>query len=109
MKIAQDNLKRSMIGQTFLNFEHEEFNPIKVHINQFYGIEINDFAVTVAKTALWIADGTGIATLLLLELDFFWGCLELCFLVYWLFYLCKIILKNLLTNRELCAIIQTDK
>lgn len=30
--------------------------PIKVRINQFYGIEINDFAVTVAKTALWIAE-----------------------------------------------------
>ena len=29
---------------------------IKVKINQFYGIEINDFAVTVAKTALWIAE-----------------------------------------------------
>ena len=32
------------------------FNPIKVSIAQFYGIEINDFAVTVAKTALWIAE-----------------------------------------------------
>lgn len=31
-------------------------NPIKVSIEQFYGIEINDFAVTVAKTALWIAE-----------------------------------------------------
>lgn len=31
-------------------------NPIKVSIGQFYGIEINDFAVTVAKTALWIAE-----------------------------------------------------
>ena len=31
-------------------------NPIKVSITQFYGIEINDFAVTVAKTALWIAE-----------------------------------------------------
>ncbi len=31
-------------------------NPIKVSIKQFYGIEINDFAVTVAKTALWIAE-----------------------------------------------------
>ncbi len=30
--------------------------PIKVSIGQFYGIEINDFAVTVAKTALWIAE-----------------------------------------------------
>lgn len=33
-----------------------EFDPIKVGIGQFYGIEINDFAVTVAKTALWIAE-----------------------------------------------------
>ncbi len=31
-------------------------SPIKVSISQFYGIEINDFAVTVAKTALWIAE-----------------------------------------------------
>ena len=31
-------------------------DPIKVSISQFYGIEINDFAVTVAKTALWIAE-----------------------------------------------------
>lgn len=31
-------------------------NPIKVSIHQFYGIEINDFAVTVAKTALWISE-----------------------------------------------------
>ena len=29
---------------------------IKVNINQFYGIEINDFAVKVATTALWIAE-----------------------------------------------------
>lgn len=32
------------------------FSPIKVSIGQFYGIEINDFAVTVAKTALWFAE-----------------------------------------------------
>ena len=31
-------------------------NPIQVSIGQFYGIEINGFAVTVAKTALWIAE-----------------------------------------------------
>jgi len=31
-------------------------SPIKCSIQQFYGIEINDFAVTVAKTALWIAE-----------------------------------------------------
>lgn len=29
---------------------------IKISIAHFYGIEINDFAVTVAKTALWIAE-----------------------------------------------------
>ena len=29
---------------------------INVNISQFYGIEINDFAVAVAKTALWIAE-----------------------------------------------------
>ena len=39
-------------GQVVLNFG----NPIKVSIDQFYGIEINDFAVTVARTALWIAE-----------------------------------------------------
>lgn len=33
-----------------------DFNPIQMSIGQFYGIEINDFAVTVAKTALWIAE-----------------------------------------------------
>ncbi|MBQ5546099.1 MAG: class I SAM-dependent DNA methyltransferase [Acetobacter sp.] len=40
----------------FLPFEEKEFNPIKVSINQFYGIEIHDFAVSVAKTAIWIAE-----------------------------------------------------
>ena len=34
----------------------EMFDPIKVSINQFYGIEINDFACSVAQTALWIAE-----------------------------------------------------
>ena len=41
-------------GQSFLGID--EVNPIKVSINQFYGIEINDFAVTVATTALWISE-----------------------------------------------------
>ena len=39
---------QQLLGNNFL--------PIKVKISQFYGIEINDFAVTVAKTALWIAE-----------------------------------------------------
>ncbi len=43
------------VFQGKLGFEGEH-NPIKVSIGQFYGIEINDFATTVAKTALWIAE-----------------------------------------------------
>jgi hypothetical protein len=34
----------------------EMADPIKVSIDQFYGIEINDFACSVAQTALWIAE-----------------------------------------------------
>ena len=41
-------------GQAIIGFDVE--SPIKVSINQFYGIEINDFAVTVATTALWISE-----------------------------------------------------
>lgn len=41
-------------GQITFGFEQD--SPIKVSIHQFYGIEINDFAVAVAQTALWIAE-----------------------------------------------------
>ena len=41
--------------QRGLGFDGEA-SAIKVSIDQFYGIEINDFAVSVAKTALWIAE-----------------------------------------------------
>lgn len=34
----------------------EEFSPLKISLRQFHGIEINDFAVNVASTALWIAE-----------------------------------------------------
>ena len=46
---------------------------IQVSIGQFYGIEINDFAVTVAKTALWIAESQMMQeteTLMQINLDF---------------------------------------
>ena len=36
--------------------ESSESDFVKVRIQQFYGIEINDFACAVAKTALWIAE-----------------------------------------------------
>lgn len=48
-------------------------NPIKVSISQFHGIEINDFAVTVAKTALWIAESQMMKKtedIVLMNLDF---------------------------------------
>ena len=44
------------LGDQIILGDTAEFNPIQVSIGQFYGIEINDFAVTVAKTALWIAE-----------------------------------------------------
>jgi type I restriction-modification system DNA methylase subunit len=43
-------------GQQYMGFKEEFDKLIHVSIKQFYGIEINDFAVTVAKTALWIAE-----------------------------------------------------
>lgn len=46
---------------------------VKVSISQFYGIEINDFAVTVAKTALWIAESQMLKeteSIVLMHLDF---------------------------------------
>ena len=48
-------------------------NPIRVSIQQFYGIEINDFAVTVAKTAMWIAESRMMReteTIVDMDLDF---------------------------------------
>ena len=50
-------LENEVIGLLNRNQIVMEINdPIHVSISQFYGIEINDFAVTVAKTALWIAE-----------------------------------------------------
>ena len=53
-RLENDILRELQQGQIMLDIEG--LNPIKVGIDQFYGIEINDFAVTVAKTALWIAE-----------------------------------------------------
>ena len=44
------------LGDQIIMGDTADINPIQVSIGQFYGIEINDFAVTVAKTALWIAE-----------------------------------------------------
>lgn len=53
-RLENEVIRERYHGQSFLGFE--EVNPIKVSIQQFYGIEINDFAVTVATTALWISE-----------------------------------------------------
>ena len=50
--VAADS--KTMTGQ--ITFGFQEDSPIQVSIHQFYGIEINDFAVSVAQTALWIAE-----------------------------------------------------
>jgi len=50
-------LENKLIEQQLQGLMVLEFaNPVKVSIGQFAGIEINDFAVTVARTALWIAE-----------------------------------------------------
>ena len=53
-RLENEAIRERHHGQSFLGFE--EMNPIKVSIQQFYGIEINDFAVSVATTALWISE-----------------------------------------------------
>ena len=53
-RLENEVIRERYHGQSFLGFE--EVNPIKVNIHQFHGIEINDFAVTVATTALWISE-----------------------------------------------------
>ncbi|MBQ0161215.1 MAG: class I SAM-dependent DNA methyltransferase [Bacteroidales bacterium] len=53
-KLENQAIKLKTQGQVLMGLE--EVSPIKVSIHQFYGIEINDFAVTVATTALWIAE-----------------------------------------------------
>lgn len=55
-------LENEILSIVFNRTERSIFeNPIKVNIHQFYGIEINDFAVTVATTALWISEAQMIA------------------------------------------------
>lgn len=57
-KIIEEKIrKKDVISISFIDESSEELeNPIRVNLGQFYGIEINDFAVTVARTALWISE-----------------------------------------------------
>lgn len=58
-RLENDVIRARYHGQTFLALEGN--SPVKVSISQFYGIEINDFAVTVATTALWISEAQMLA------------------------------------------------
>ena len=53
-RLENEVIRERHHGQSFFSFDAE--NIIKVSIQQFYGIEINDFAVAVATTALWISE-----------------------------------------------------
>ena len=58
-RLENDVIRARYHGQAFIGFKDN--SPIKVSISQFYGIEINDFAVTVATTALWISEAQMLA------------------------------------------------
>ena len=57
-RLENEVIRERYHGQTMMG---AFVNPIKVSIQQFYGIEINDFAVTVATTALWISEAQMLA------------------------------------------------
>ena len=52
-RLENEVIRERYHGQMMMG---EFMDAVKVSINQFYGIEINDFAVTVATTALWISE-----------------------------------------------------
>ena len=71
-KLENEVLKARLSG-SMIGLGVDESSLIQVSIHQFYGIEINDFAVTVAKTALWIAESQMLKKteeILSLDLDF---------------------------------------
>ena len=57
-RLENEVIRERYHGQMMMG---EFLNPIKVSIQQFYGIEINDFAVTTATTALWISEAQMLA------------------------------------------------
>lgn len=72
-KLENEALDFMRKGQPDILMLDEDNSPIKVSISQFYGIEINDFAVAVGKTALWIAESQMMketSSILGVELDF---------------------------------------
>ncbi|MBV7432667.1 N-6 DNA methylase [Dermabacteraceae bacterium TAE3-ERU5] len=56
LRRLEDRVLSELGDQISIDFEEVGGSPIKVSLSQFYGIEINDFAAEVARTALWIAE-----------------------------------------------------
>ena len=57
-RLENEAIRERYHGQMMMG---EFVDAVKVNINQFYGIEINDFAVTTATTALWISEAQMLA------------------------------------------------
>lgn len=55
LRTIENRIIEDELGDQTALFDYLE-NPVRVTLDQFYGIEINDFAVSVAKTALWITE-----------------------------------------------------
>lgn len=69
-RLENEALALLLGGQSIIDFDG---SLVKVSIHQFHGIEVNDFAVSVAKAALWIAENQMLReteTLLRRNLDF---------------------------------------
>ena len=61
LRRLENRLIRSLYEGQAMFIGGEFQNPVRVSIHQFYGIEINDFAKTVATTALWISEAQMLA------------------------------------------------
>ena len=61
LRRLENRLIRSLYEGQAMFIGSEFQNPVRVSIHQFYGIEINDFAKTVATTALWISEAQMLA------------------------------------------------
>lgn len=56
LRKLENEALRLLLSGKMVGLDVDQSQFIRVDISQFYGIEINDFAVTVARTALWIAE-----------------------------------------------------
>lgn len=55
LRKMENECLRIIVGENLTLATSNEYNPL-VKIQNFYGVEINDFAVAVARTAMWIAE-----------------------------------------------------